>query len=110
MILLTYTLIMSWYGPRTEEFKEKLREARKRFFANGGRSNRLGKPHTEEFKEKVRQASIRNKTHLFLVGKQKPHTEATKQKISEAKKGKVAWNGGMVTGRHSWNYLADRTL
>ena len=72
--------------PKTEQQKQKIREANLR-----EKNPNYGKNTPENVKEKIRQATLKEKNHFFG----KHHTETTKIKISKANKGKHPWNKGL---------------
>jgi group I intron endonuclease len=92
---------------RSEETKNKIREARK------GMKPNLGKKHTEETKRKLSLLNMGNKNSKgiklseehkkkiseSMKGKKnslgKKHSEESKEKMSESHKGRIAWNKGL---------------
>jgi len=73
-----------------------MKEEQKRKISNTLKGHKISK----ESRLKMSKAKIGKKSGMFG----KKHSKETINKISKSRKGIIAWNKGLETKKHSWNY------
>ena len=84
------------FGPLSEETKNKLKESRKRYYANGGKGPNSGKSFSEDHKNKISESS---------KGKNKPSSHGEKLRAIAKSRFRIKKDDGSWT----WGYKNAHT-